>query len=98
MIITSGIGTFLSGCASAASINDCIRVCKIVDFASRRAAAAVATSGFWCPWRERKPSSVFASAGISLPVVGEILVGTSTLKASKNSANLFAEDNTVNHS
>ena len=37
--------------------------------------------------RERNPSSIFANAGISLPVVREISVGTSTLEASKNSAN-----------
>jgi hypothetical protein len=65
-----------------------IRVCSSVLLASSRAFEAVATRGLSCSCSAIKSSSVFASAGISLPVVGEIFLGTSTLILSRNLANL----------
>ena len=75
-----------------------MRVCNIVLLASSLALDAIATSGLSCSCKAIKASSVFARAGISLPVVGDILVGTSTPTLPRKSPNFFDEDNSFNTS
>ncbi len=70
------------------SMNLCVRVSSNVLLLPRRAATRSCTPSFSCSCKALSPSSDFAKANVSLPVVGLIFMGGFTPSPSSSSANL----------
>ena len=72
-------------------MNRSVRVSSMVDFTPSLAATTACTLGSWCSSSALNASSVLEKANVSLPVVGLIFIGGSTLNSLSVAASLWLD-------